>query len=45
MEKSKHYLHGGDLEAIEKYYGIPRDNLIDFSSNVNPLGISPKPKR
>lgn len=45
MEKSKHYLHGGDLEAIEKYYGIPRDNLIDFSSNVNPLGISPKAKK
>ncbi|NLK22378.1 MAG: aminotransferase class I/II-fold pyridoxal phosphate-dependent enzyme [Epulopiscium sp.] len=44
MEKSKHYLHGGDLEAIEKLYKIPRDKLIDFSSNVNPLGISPKAK-
>lgn len=44
MEKSRHYLHGGDLEAIEEYYGIPRNKLIDFSSNVNPLGISPKAK-
>lgn len=45
MEKSKHYLHGGDLEAIEKTYAIPREQLIDFSSNVNPLGISPKAKK
>lgn len=45
MEKSKHYQHGGDLEAIEEYYGIPRNQLIDFSSNVNPLGISPKAKK
>ena len=45
MEKSKHYQHGGDLEAIEEYYGIPRHKLIDFSSNVNPLGISPKAKK
>lgn len=45
MKKSKHYQHGGDLEAIEEYYGIPRHKLIDFSSNVNPLGISPKAKK
>ncbi|WP_058485693.1 pyridoxal phosphate-dependent aminotransferase [Defluviitalea phaphyphila] len=45
MEKSKHYLHGGDLEAIETFYKIPRNEIIDFSSNVNPLGISPKAKK
>ena len=45
MEKSKHYQHGGDLESIEECYGIPRNKLIDFSSNVNPLGISPKAKK
>ncbi|MBM7685927.1 pyridoxal phosphate-dependent aminotransferase [Defluviitalea raffinosedens] len=45
MEKSKHYQHGGDLESIEEHYGISRNQLMDFSSNVNPLGISPKAKK
>lgn len=33
--------HGSDLELIEQYYGIPREQIISFSANVNPLGISP----
>lgn len=32
--------HGSDLEEIEKYYGIPKENIIGFGANVNPLGIS-----
>jgi len=39
--RSKPQFHGSDLELIEKYYGIPKDKIISFSSNVNPLGISP----
>jgi threonine-phosphate decarboxylase len=30
--------HGGDLSAISLRYGIPRDRLLDFSANINPLG-------
>ena len=32
--------HGGDLELIERKYNIPKNELINFSGNVNPLGIS-----
>jgi len=31
--------HGGDLDAIERKYGITKDNIIDFSGNINPLGF------
>lgn len=31
--------HGGDLDAIERIYKIPRNEIIDFSGNINPLGI------
>lgn len=31
-------VHGGDLDFIEKFYNIPKDEILDFSSNVNPLG-------
>ncbi|MCI8639671.1 MAG: aminotransferase class I/II-fold pyridoxal phosphate-dependent enzyme [Coprococcus sp.] len=34
--------HGSDLELIEKYYHIPKEHIINFGANVNPLGISPK---
>ena len=35
------HLHGGDLDAVEAQYGIPKDQIIDFSGNVNPLGFPP----
>lgn len=31
--------HGGDLDAIQRMYGIPREEIIDFSGNINPLGF------
>lgn len=34
--------HGSDLELIEKYYHIPKEKIINFGANVNPLGISPR---
>lgn len=37
MKKQQH--HGGDLDAISAQYGIPRDKIIDFAGNVNPLGF------
>ena len=40
-KQSKHYLHGGDIDAIANIYGVNRSEIIDFSGNINPLGISP----
>ena len=31
--------HGGDLDAIQKKYNIPKNDIIDFSGNINPLGF------
>ncbi len=41
MEALTH-MHGGDLDAIERVYGIPKNEISDFSGNINPLGF-PKP--
>lgn len=32
--------HGSDLEEIEKVYQIPKEEIICFGANVNPLGLS-----
>lgn len=40
MLKHKDHFHGSDLEKIEQVYGIKKENIISFSANVNPLGIS-----
>lgn len=39
---AKNAFHGSDLELIEQEYGIPKEQIVSFSSNVNPLGISRK---
>ena len=44
MEKLMH-MHGGDLDAIEKKYGIPKKEIIDFSGNINPLGFPESVKK
>ncbi|MCD8036849.1 MAG: aminotransferase class I/II-fold pyridoxal phosphate-dependent enzyme [Clostridiales bacterium] len=36
------HMHGGDLDAIERTYGIPKNELSDFSGNINPLGFPKK---
>lgn len=41
MIKHKDHFHGSDLEKIEEIYGIKKEEIISFSANVNPLGISP----
>ncbi len=40
----KEHFHGSDLEKIEAIYGIKKEDIISFSANVNPLGISYKLK-
>lgn len=37
--------HGGNIKEISGTYKIPEDKIIDFSNNINPLGISPGIKR
>ena len=32
--------HGSDLEKIEEYYQIPKESIVSFGANVNPLGLS-----
>lgn len=39
-QKNQPAFHGSDLEQIEKYYGIPKEEIISFGANVNPLGLS-----
>ena len=41
MIQHKDHFHGSDLEKIEAIYGIKKEEIISFSANVNPLGISP----
>lgn len=41
MLKPKDHFHGSDLEKIEEQFHIKKEDIISFSANVNPLGISP----
>jgi threonine-phosphate decarboxylase len=41
LQHSDHF-HGSDLEKIEQIYGINRNEIVSFSANVNPLGLSPR---
>lgn len=45
MIQHKDHFHGSDLEKIEQYYGIKKEEITSFSANVNPLGISPALRR
>lgn len=42
MIKHRDHFHGSDLEKIEKLYGIRKEEIVSFSANVNPLGLSQK---
>lgn len=35
-------VHGGDVWEASSRYGLSQTSILDFSSNVNPLGPSPK---
>ncbi len=39
MSENLTHMHGGDLDAIERIYGIPKNEIVDFSGNINPLGF------
>jgi threonine-phosphate decarboxylase len=40
MLNHKDHFHGSDLEQIEAIYHIKKEEIISFSANINPLGIS-----
>lgn len=40
MLKPSNHFHGSDLETIESVYGIKKEEIVSFSANVNPLGLS-----
>ena len=44
MIKHVDHFHGSDLEKMEKIYHIPKEEIISFSANINPLGLSYKLK-
>lgn len=37
--------HGSDIEQIEQVYGIPKESIVKFGANVNPLGLSDRLKK
>lgn len=45
MLQPKEHFHGSDLEKIEQVFHIKKEDIISFSANVNPLGISPVLRR
>ena len=32
------HIHGGNVEAIARQYGLREEKIMDFSANINPLG-------
>ena len=38
------YGHGGNIEEIARIYGINENEILDFSANINPVGLNNKVK-
>ncbi len=36
------HIHGGNVEEIERQYGLREEKIMDFSANINPLDPSPR---
>lgn len=45
MHKEKQIEHGGNLRAFAKHFRFRENEVIDFSSNINPLGIPESVRR
>lgn len=41
MSSNKNHFHGSDIEKIADIYNIDTANIVNYSANVNPLGLSP----
>lgn len=42
MKRLKPCVHGGEVWDVVNKTGLSRENVLDFSSNINPLGPSQK---
>lgn len=42
MSANKTFFHGSDIENVAVKYGLNQADILNFASNVNPLGISQK---
>lgn len=40
MLSSKGFVHGGNIYEISRQFAIREEDIVDFSANINPLGIS-----
>ena len=38
-------VHGGNVEELSRKYNLKKENIIDFSANINPLGVSDSVKK
>ncbi|MGI6434809.1 MAG: threonine-phosphate decarboxylase CobD [Syntrophomonadaceae bacterium] len=38
-------IHGGNVWTAAQSWGLPLDQILDFSANINPLGPSPKARQ
>jgi len=41
MMKNNCSKHGGNLDQAARVYGVRREELLDYSANLNPLGLPP----
>jgi threonine-phosphate decarboxylase len=42
MSTKKELFHGSDLEKVAQQYGMPKETIVSFAGNVNPLGVPPR---
>lgn len=45
MKTEKDFTHGGNVHKASVEMNMHRNKIIDFSANINPLGLSPKGRR
>lgn len=38
-------IHGGNIDELSRKYNLDKEKLIDFSANINPLGVNEKVKK
>jgi threonine-phosphate decarboxylase len=36
------FMHGGDVQRVAREARIPTDRILDFSANINPMGLPPR---
>ena len=39
MQENKQNTHGGNIYRAQEIYGVSRDDILDYSANINPLGL------